>query len=254
MGRMVPADPTPGAQSERALAGVILAGGRGTRMGSLTDHLPKPMLPVAGRPLVVHQLERLNACGVTRVAISTGYRGAAFERVLDAVPGLEVLLAHEPAPLGTGGGCAYAVRHLRLDRTCPVVVLNGDLLTSHDLGAQLAAHEAAVSRGARATIHVRQIPDPRDYGCVVVDAQSLVTAFHEKSDQPPSSLVNAGTYVIRADVLLDLPEDQVISMERDVFPALAAAGQLTAYEEDAYFLDVGTPQALAQAEQDLGSG
>lgn len=222
-------------------------------MGELTDTVPKPMLPLGGLPLVAHQLLRLQQVGVNRVVLATGYLAEQFA----GLHGLneltcELVISHEDVPLGTGGALARAAGALRARDTDPVLVLNGDLLSRHDLRAQLAAlARTRAELGCELVLHVREVADARAYGSVSVAASGRVTGFVEKSASPPSRLVSAGTYAVSAGLLRGLPQG-VSSLEVDILPTLVDRGLVAAYREEAYFLDVGTPEALAQAQADLG--
>lgn len=229
---------------------MILAGGVGSRMRPLTDDCPKPLLPVGPWTLVEHQLSALERAGVRRVVLSTGYRHEDFEPLVERcrAKGVDLTCVVEATPLGTGGGLREALRPLR--DADVVVVVNGDLLTGHDLGAQVSALTAA-DAGVLACVHVREVDDARAYGSVVVGDRGQVVAFVEKSPTPPSSTVNAGTYVVRPGLLDEIPPAGAVSLEREVFPALVADATLVAHREDAYFLDVGTPAALVAANRDL---
>ncbi len=220
-------------------------------MHPLTQDCPKPLLPVGPWSLVEHQVASLTRAGVQRVVLSTGYRHADFEQLVTTLraKGVDLTTVVEETPLGTGGGLREALR--ALPGADAVVVLNGDLLTGHDLGAQVDLLRGAAPTVA-ATIHVREVPDARPYGSVLVDDAGHITAFVEKTATPPSSTVNAGTYVVRPGLLLDaLPGSGVVSLERDVFPVLAERGALLAHREAAYFRDVGSPAALVEATRDL---
>lgn len=221
-------------------------------MHPLTLDLPKPLLPVGLYPLVEHQIASLAAVGVQRVVLATSYRPTDFAGLVRSVrmKGIDLTTVVEQTAQGTGGGLREALRSLPGATT--VVVLNGDLLTGHDLGAQIDVLRAAPDE-VLASVHVREVPDARAYGSVVSDDRGRVTDFVEKSPAPPSRTVNAGTYSVRAALLDDIPEG-VVSLERDVFPRLATRRALLTYREDAYFLDVGTPAALVQANRDLVLG
>lgn len=220
-------------------------------MEPLTRDQPKPLLPVGLHPLVEHQVAGLSAVGVHRVVLATSYRSEDFAELARGLraKGVDLTTVVEETAQGTGGGLRGALR--ALPGSEEVVVLNGDLLTGHDLAAQVSSLRR-LPPDVLGSVHVRQVPDARPYGSVLTDGERI-TAFVEKSPDPPSRLVNAGTYVVRA-ALLDELTDGVLSLEHDVFPGLAARGRLHAYREDAYFLDVGTPAALVRANRDLVLG
>lgn len=219
-------------------------------MAPLTRDCPKPLLPVGPWSLVDHQIAALTRAGVDRVVLSTGYRHEDFAELVARLraTGVDLTTVVEESPLGTGGGLRQALRALPGAES--VVVLNGDLLSGHDLAAQVARLRAAPPE-VLGVVHVREVPDARRYGSVLTDDEGRITAFVEKSPDPPSRTVNAGTYVVGPGILADLSEADVVSLERDVFPLLAGRGALTAHRESAYFLDVGSPAALVAANRDL---
>ena len=156
--------------------------------------------------------------------------------------GLQLDCVEEKVPLGTGGGIRHAAAWLRSGPDDPVVVLNGDVLSGHDLGAQLELH---VKHDAAVTLHLVEVPDPARFGCVPTDSSGRVTAFLEKTPHPVTNRINAGCYVFKRRVIDEIPAGQVISVERVTFPALIGSGQLLmGYPDSAYWLDVGTPGEL----------
>jgi len=233
---------------------VVLVGGQGTRLRPLTLSTPKPMLPVAGLPFVTHQLTRLRAAGVEHVVLATSYRAETFtEHFGDGSKlGLRLDFATESEPLGTGGGIRNVAALLDSAGEDPVLILNGDVLSGHDMRRQLELHrrcEAAV------TLHLVEVADPRAFGCVPTDADGRVTAFLEKSPDPPTNRINAGCYVFRREVIDAIPPGDVVSVEHDTFPGLLADGRLLmGYVEPAYWLDVGTPRALVRGSADVVLG
>ncbi len=218
-------------------------------MQPLTADCPKPLLPVGPWALVEHQVASLARADVGRVVLSTGYRHEDFTELVARLraKGVDLTTVVEDAPQGTGGGLREALRTLR--DADAVIVLNGDLLSGHDLAAQTDLLRAAPPE-VLAAIHVREVADARTYGSIVTDG-STITAFVEKSAQPPSLTVNAGTYVVRPQLLDEIPGSGAVSLEREVFPHLARRGTLLAHRETAYFLDVGSPAALVAATRDL---
>jgi mannose-1-phosphate guanylyltransferase len=229
---------------------ILLVGGQGTRLRPLTLTTPKPMLPVAGVPFVTHQLARLAAIGVDHVVLATSYRAEVFEAHFGAGADLGLRLSYvtEGTPLGTGGAIRNAAAALDPSDGA-VVVQNGDVLSGHDLRAQVARHQEA---GAVATLHLVTVEDARPYGCVPTGADGRVLAFHEKMPEPVSRQINAGCYVLDRTVIDAIPPGAVVSVERETFPALLASGALVlGVVDDAYWIDVGTPAAYVQASADV---
>ncbi len=233
---------------------VIVAGGLGSRLRPLTERHPKHLLPVAGVPLLGHQLARLAAVGVQHVVLAASYRASELAEALGdgGAFGVRLSYAHEQVAMGTGGAIRNAAELLEGALDDPVVVLNGDQLSDHDLAAQVAACTAA---GADVSLQVVVVADPRSYGCVPTDADGRVTAFVEKSPDPVTRQVNAGCYVFRRKVIADIPAGVPVSVERETFPQLLRDGRLlVGYRADGYWMDVGTPAALVKASSDLVRG
>jgi mannose-1-phosphate guanylyltransferase len=233
---------------------ILLVGGQGTRLRPLTIATPKPLLPTAGVPFLAHQLARAAAAGITRVILATAYRADMFAAQLGdgSQFGLRLDCVTEDQPLGTGGGIRNAAAGLRSGPDDPVVVLNGDVLSGHDLGAQLELHR---KEDAAVTLHLVEVPDPARFGCVPTDSGGRVTAFLEKTPRPLTNRVNAGCYVFRRQVIDEIPPGQVVSVEHETFPALISAGQLVmGYPDAAYWLDVGTPETFVRGSCDLVLG
>jgi mannose-1-phosphate guanylyltransferase len=236
------------------LEAILLVGGQGTRLRPLTIGTPKPLLPTAGVPFLAHQLARAALAGVTRIVMATAYRSEMFAEVFGdgAEYGLEIVYAGEDEPLGTGGGIRNAAGRLLSGSDDPVVVLNGDVLSGHDLGGQLDMHRKAE---AAVTLHLVEVPDPARFGCVPTDFDGHVTAFLEKAPHPVTSQINAGCYVFTRRFIDAMPAGRVLSVERETFPGLIEAGEtVMGYLESAYWLDVGTPEAFVRGSCDLVLG
>jgi mannose-1-phosphate guanylyltransferase len=236
------------------LEAIMLVGGKGTRLRPLTLSAPKPLLPTAGVPFLAHQLARAAECGITHVVLATSYRAEMFADAFGdgAQFGLSIDYVYEPVPLGTGGGIRNAAALLHGGGDDPIVVLNGDILSAHDLPAQVDLHRKA---DAAVTLHLVPVADPSRYGCVPTDATGRVTAFLEKTPDPITNQINAGCYVFRRSVIDQIPAGQAVSVERETFPALISADAVVmGYAEDAYWLDVGTPEAFVQGSCDLVLG
>ncbi len=236
------------------LEAIMLVGGKGTRLRPLTLSAPKPLLPTAGVPFLAHQLARAAECGITHVVLATSYRADMFTEAFGtgAEFGLSIDYVYESEPLGTGGGIRNAASLLRGTADDPVVVLNGDVLSGHDLPAQVDLHR---KKEAAVTLHLVPVADPGRYGCVPTDAAGRVTAFLEKTRNPVTNQINAGCYVFRRSVIDRIPAGQVVSVERETFPGLIAEQAVVmGYAEDAYWLDVGTPEAFVRGSCDVVLG
>jgi mannose-1-phosphate guanylyltransferase len=237
------------------LEAIVLVGGQGTRLRPLTLSAPKPLLPTAGVPFLAHLLARAAVGGVTHVVLATCYKAEMFAAAFGdgAALGLSIDYVQEDVPLDTAGGIRNAAASLRgTGAGDPVVVLNSDILSGHDLGAQIDLHgktEAAV------TLHLVEADDPSRFGVVPTDGFGRVTAFLEKTPNPVTNRINAGCYVFRRDVIDQIPAGRRVSVERETFPGLVEAGELVmGYLETAYWLDVGTPQTFVRGSCDLVLG
>jgi mannose-1-phosphate guanylyltransferase len=236
------------------LEAILLVGGKGTRLRPLTLSAPKPLLPTAGVPFLAHQLTRAAECGITHVVLATSYRAEMFAEAFGdgSSFGLSVEYVYESTPLGTGGGIRNAASRLRGGPDDPVVILNGDILSGHDLPAQVDLHR---KMDAAVTLHLVEVDDPSRYGCVPTDGSGRVTAFLEKTPNPVTNRINAGCYVFRRSVIDTIPAGQVVSVERETFPGLIEAGAVVmGYAESAYWLDVGTPEAFVRGSCDVVLG
>ena len=236
--------------------GILLVGGMGTRLMPLTRDTPKPMLPIAGLPVTEHQLMAAKRAGITTIVLATSYLSDVFIPYFGDGSrwGLDVRYAVEESPLGTGGAIknAAAALNLKAGSDEPIVIFNGDVLSSHNLAKQIQEH---VAHNADVTLHLTHVEDARAYGCVPVDESGRVTAFLEKMENPITNTINAGSYVFHPSVIETIAANTVVSVERDVFPALVTAGKkIYGYIEDAYWLDIGTPRALLAGSKHLVSG
>ena len=232
---------------------VVLVGGEGTRLRPLTYEIPKQMLPVVERPMIVHVVEWLASHGVDRAVLSLGYRADAFIEAFpsEEIAGVALEYVIEPEPLDTAGAIRFAADKAGVEDT--FLVLNGDVLTDFDASALVAFHRSC--RG-QACIALTPVADPSRFGVVATDAQGRVTAFIEKPapGEAPTNLINAGIYVLETSVLDKIPGGRRVSIERETFPELVDAGILYALASDAYWLDTGTPQQFLQAQLDVLSG
>ena len=230
---------------------VVLVGGQGTRLRPLTLSAPKPMLPTAGLPFLTHLLSRIAAVGIEHVVLGTSYKAEVFEAEFGdgSKLGLQMEYVFEEQPLGTGGAIANVAGRLRHDTT---MVFNGDVLSGSDLRALLDCHEG---NAADVTLHLVRVGDPRAFGCVPTDGDGLVTAFLEKTQDPPTDQINAGCYVFKRAAIDRIPRDRAVSVEREVFPAMLSDGlRLCGYVDASYWRDMGTPEDFVRGSADLVRG
>ncbi|GAA0982359.1 NDP-sugar synthase [Acrocarpospora macrocephala] len=236
------------------LQAILLVGGQGTRLRPLTLFTPKPLLPTAGVPFLAHQLARASAFGVRRIVFATSYKASMFADAFGdgSAFGLEIEYVTEDTPLGTGGAIRNAARALTCPPDAPVLVLNGDILSGHDITAQVNMH---LSGDAALTLHLTEVEDASAFGCVPTDEDGRVLAFLEKTPNPVTNRINAGCYVFRRSVLDSIPPDKVVSVERETFPTLIDSGdRVLGFADSTYWLDVGTPAAYVQGSCDLVRG
>src|SRR2546423_1147119 len=230
---------------------LVLAGGEGTRLRPLTLTLPKPVIPLAGRPFLSFMLDWLRRHGVDDVLLSCGYRSHDVERVLgDIHGGMRLRYVVEEEPLGTAGLLRLAAdQGVLQDR---VLVLNGDCLTDIDLTAELAQHEAT---GAAATLALVAVDDTSSYGVVPTVEDGQVEAFLEKRPGPaPTNRINAGAYVLEREVVERVPPGRAVSIETEIFPELVGDGLYGFDAEGSYWIDIGTPERYLEATYDLLAG
>ena len=232
---------------------VVLVGGFGTRLRPLTSDLPKQMLPIVDRPMIEHVVGHLAAHGVEEVVLSLGFLPDAF---LDAYPdgrcaGIPLHYAVEPEPLDTAGAIRFAAEDAGIDEA--FLVLNGDVLTDLAVDELIGFHRAS---GAEATVSLTPVDDPSRYGVVPTDADGRVTGFVEKppAGAAPCNWINAGTYVFEPSVIDRIEPGRRVSVEREVFPAMADEGVLYGLRSEAYWVDTGTPETYLGVQLDLLDG
>ena len=232
---------------------VVLVGGEGTRLRPLTLDEPKPVLPIGGIPFLSLLLDRLAAAGVTHVVFSCGYLPERLRAGIGTPPpGVQVEVVVEDEPLGTAGAIRFAAAG-RVDG--PFLALNGDVLGDADFSALVRAHADA---GATAAIGLTPVDDPTRFGVVVCDESGNVERFVEKPPNadglgPAPWWVNAGAYVLDPSVLDLIPADQMVSIEREVFPLLVGKG-LIACQAGGYWRDIGTLESYLAANADAIGG
>ena len=224
---------------------VVLAGGFGTRVRHLLNDVPKPMAPVGGRPFVEWVVRFYARHGCTEFILSTGFLAevvaAHFAR--GPVPGVRVTCRPETEPLGTAGGFLNCLPEAPLAGDVWLVA-NGDSLALADPRPLIAPLEAG---RADAALLGLAFEDAGRYGTLEVGEKDRLLSFREK--RPGAGLINAGVYAFSGAAIRGMPAKRPLSFERDVFPGMASAGRATVARTTAKFLDIGTPDSLAQAER-----
>jgi NDP-sugar pyrophosphorylase family protein len=224
------------------MTAMILAAGRGTRLGLLGRQVPKILLEISGEPLLAGHLRYLEREGVERVVVNAHHLADQVEAFVDGYRGkVELVLVVEPELRGTAGSVRSALPHLGLDS---FVVLYGDVLIDEPLAPIFEAHR---TNAAAATLTVYRAPSTVGKGVVEIGADGRVCGFREKQQHGPG-LVNAGLYILEADFIAGLPDRIPLDFGDDVLPAAVADGEAVfAYTLAGDVLDVGTPEALALA-------
>ena len=223
---------------------ILLAGGQGSRLRPLTLNTPKPIVPIFDRPFLRYQIELLKqAPEIDEIVLSLNYQPRRIEEVFGdgSDLGVQIRYVVEPQPLGTGGAIKFAAGPKPQG---PVVVFNGDVLTSVDLPALLALHR---ERRARATIVLTPVDNPSAFGLVETDANGNITAFREKpaADEITVDTINAGIYVIEGETLDRIPAETAYSIERGYFPSLIERHEtFVAHIYRGYWIDIGTPREV----------
>jgi NDP-sugar pyrophosphorylase family protein len=213
---------------------LILAGGKGTRLGQLCGELPKPLMPVAQRPFLEYLIVQARDQGFNRMVLCVGHKARVVEDYFGNGRrwGVRIAYSEEKEPLGTGGALREGAKLIR----APVfIAMNGDSYLDSDFLGLLAFHARASSR---ATVALAQVRNTRRFGRVEVDTEGRIARFREKDGAGPG-LINAGVYVFDRSVVEQFPVG-VVSLEHEVLPALVGHG-LYGMISQGRFVDMGTP-------------
>lgn len=231
---------------------LFLAGGMGTRLKPLTDDLPKPMVPMMAKPLLERNMLKLKEFGVEEIILSTCYKSQKIEEYFGdgTKMGLKIHYISEDIPLGTGG----AIKNSEEFFDDTFIIFNADILSDINIKDMMKFHK---EKCASVTIAVTQVENPSAYGVIEYDENLYAKSFTEKPKEAEikSNYINAGIYIFEPNVLKEIPDSQVVSIERETYPQLLKKGYLIAvYKSDAYWMDIGTIEKYAQAHQDILNG
>jgi mannose-1-phosphate guanylyltransferase/phosphomannomutase len=229
---------------------VIMAGGEGTRLRPLTATAPKPLLPVANRPMMEHVIDLLRRHGVDDIIVTVAFMANAIRNYFgDGTDlGVRIRYVDEPVPLGTAGSVRNAADLIGDER---FLVISGDVITDIDLTSMMKFHE---ERCALATIGLTPVENPLEFGIVITREDGSIDRFHEKPTwgQVFSDTINTGIYVLEAEVLDHIIPNQAVDFSADVFPALLEQGRpLFGAVGRGYWEDVGTLDAYLRAHTDV---
>jgi mannose-1-phosphate guanylyltransferase/phosphomannomutase len=231
---------------------VILAGGEGTRLRPLTSNTPKPMMPLANKPMMEHIVNLLALHGFDEIVVTVAFLANQIRDYFGDGSdfGVTMRYATEDSPLGTAGSVRNAADEL--DDT--FLVISGDVLTDIDLTAFVKAHRAA---GASASIALKHVENPLEFGIVITQPDGTIERFLEKPTwgEVFSDTINTGIYVLEPVVFDKIPDGEVVDFSGDVFPALLDDGHtLHGHVAEGYWEDVGTLEAYRRAHTDVLDG
>lgn len=227
---------------------LLLAAGMGTRLAPITDTIPKCLVPIHGIPLLQLWCELLFRADMERIVINTHYKADQVHAFIAASPWADrVDLLYEEALLGTGGTIRNASHLLG---GSPALIAHADNLSSLDVRSFQEAH-ASRPAAARMTMALFPTDVPQSCGIVECDKHGMITAFHEKVADPPGNLANAAIYIMEQDLITEIAsiKQRFVDLSIDVIPRLL--GQIHSYPMRGYHRDIGTPDALAKAHQEV---
>ncbi|GAB4215010.1 MAG: NDP-sugar synthase [Synechococcales cyanobacterium] len=235
---------------------VIIAGGKGSRLRPFTLKQPKPLIPLLDVPFLQWMVQRCAQAGLVDILVNVGYLGSQIESFLGTGEsfGVSIRYVREETPLDTAGSMLLAQPYFTGD---PLVVFNADILTALPLTALMQHH---LNSGAKATLTLTCVDDITAYGLVETDDTGRILAFREKPSPEEAktittNTVNAGTYVLDPDIFVEYASGDPLSFERQVFPSLLQSGaHVSAFVDQGYWRDLGTPHSYYQGQLDILEG
>ena len=229
------------------MTAVIMAGGKGTRVASVNSDIPKPMIPIAGKPVLEHQIDCLRRQGITDIILIVGH----LDHIIREYFGESFRYIEEKEPLGTAGALCYLKDEIKDD----FLLINGDVLFDIDVNRFLKAHKAS---GGTVTLFTHPNNHPYDSGIVVSDKDHCVTAWLTKEDKRGwyKNRVNAGLHMMSPRIFekfaFDTPKK--LDLDRDILKPMIPEHSLFTYDSPEYVKDMGTPERIIETEQDIQSG
>jgi len=224
---------------------IILAGGLGKRLSTVTNGGQKVLAAIDGKPFLSILIDYIASQGGSRFIICTGHGAEQVEQQLQkAHPNVELIFSREQTPLGTGGAIKKAAVLVTARR---FLAMNGDCFCAIDYNALIDFH---LKCKANATLAVTRVEDAREYGTIEFDEAKHITAFKEKQPEAVPAFINTGTYCFNREVFALAPTSEKFSIEYDFFPRLVGK-DFYAFEVEGKFIDIGTPERYAWAKEHL---
>ena len=224
------------------ITAAILAGGLGSRLKSVVADRPKALAEINGRPFLAYLLDQLSGAGIRRVVLCTGYLADQVKQEVGHERGpLSILYSEEKTPLGTAGALKNAEEFFESDS---VLVMNGDSYCDADISAFRDWHDGRNSYGS---LLLMKAFGANRYGFVHSDHDDVIIEFNEKKESTEEGWINAGIYLLRADLIKAVPENRAVSLEREMFPLWASKRILHGYQHHGNFIDIGIPADYEKA-------
>lgn len=221
---------------------IILCGGLSTRLGEITKNIPKVLLDIKGKTVLEWQIKKLKAAGVNKVVLAAGHLADILrEKVGDKFGGVDLIHAVEKEKLGTGGAIKHAMKHVG-EPGQPVIILNGDILSTVDLTDMLKY----LRPDSEGIILGAKVDDAASYGTLEYDDKYCLQRFKEKEGLRQPGFINGGVYIFSERAQKHFPNHHIFSIEYDVFPRM---GDLDVYESDKPWIDIGVPERLMWARE-----
>ena len=230
---------------------IIMAGGKGSRITSIANDIPKPMIPICGRPILEHQINCLKKNGLTDITIVVGYLGKHIKDYFGDGGnfGCNISYFSETKPLGTAGAL-YKINNLPSD----FILLNGDIIFDIDFSRMISFHH---EKKAWATIAVHPNDHPFDSALIASNDNNQVTGWLNKEDERLyyKNIVNAGIHILSTEFLENCPQaNNKVDLDRDILKPTIQTGKIFAYQTPEYIKDMGTPERYAQVSADIENG
>ena len=227
---------------------IIMAGGKGTRIATIADNIPKPMIPICGKPILEHQIDCLKKNGLTDIIIVVGHLGHIIKEYFNngSIFGCNISYYTETEPLGTGGAL-FKIEGL----SNSFILINGDIIFDIDFHRMILFHEKF---DAEVTLAVHPNSHPFDSSLIKTDNYNRVIGWINKEDnrQYYRNLVNSGIHIISLDFIKNFsPKNENVNLDNDLFKPLIKKNRIFAYHTPEYIKDMGTPERHGQVTSDI---